>query len=99
VRTVIALVALTLAAYCLIAAATALYAQAPPVGHPDPAELAARERYRWPGLIPVVFLALIAGYAIVIAARRRGRTRNRTSPLSTQDPPTTLDRRRDTSSR
>jgi hypothetical protein len=102
VRSVIAVVALLLAAYCLVAAATALYAQ-PAVGHPDPEELAARERYQWPGLIPVVFLALVAVYAVAVAARRRGRSRNRTSPPSTQDPPpiapSGLDRRRDTSSR
>jgi hypothetical protein len=94
-------VALLLAAYCLIAAATGLHAQ-PATGQPDPEKLAARERYQWPGLIPVVFLALVALYAMAVAARRRGRSRNRTSPPSTQDPPITppaLDRRRDTSSR
>jgi hypothetical protein len=58
---VIAVVALLLAVYCLIAAATALYAQ-PAAGHPDPEELAARER-----LIPVVFLAIVAFYAAVVA--------------------------------
>jgi hypothetical protein len=93
----IALVALVLGAFCLIAAATALYAQ-PVLEHPDPEELAARERYRWPGLIPVVFLALVAGYAVAIAARRRGRRRNRTSPPSTQDPPP-ITRTRDSASR
>jgi uncharacterized BrkB/YihY/UPF0761 family membrane protein len=102
VRSVIAVVALALGAYCLIAAATALYAQPAP-GHPDPEELAAREPYRWPGLIPIVFLALVACYAVAVAARRRGRTRNRTSPPSTQDPPPITpsepDRRRDTASR
>ena len=97
VRSVIALVALVLGAYCLIVAATALYAQ-PVLGHPDPEELAARERYQWPGLIPVVFLALVAGYAVAIAARRRGRRRNRTSPPSTQDPPP-ITQSRDTASR
>jgi hypothetical protein len=102
VRRLTAVVALILAAYSLIAAVTALYAQ-PAVGQPDPEALAARERHQWPGLIPVVFLALIAAYAVVVAARRRGRTRNRTDPPSTQDtPPSTpsaVDRRRDTSSR
>jgi hypothetical protein len=101
-RSVIAVVALLLAVYCLLAAATALYAE-PAAGHPDPGELAARERYRWPGLIPVVFLALVACYAVTVAARRRGRTRNRMSPPSTQDPPPITpsepDRRRDTASR
>lgn len=101
-RSVIAVVALALGAYCLIAAATALYAQPAP-GHPDPEALAARERYQWPGLIPVVFLALVACYAVAVAARRRVRTRNRTSPPSTQDPPAITpsgpDRRRDTASR
>jgi hypothetical protein len=87
IRSIAAAVALLLAAYCLFAAATALYAQPAP-GNPDPAELAARERYRWPGWIPVVFLALVAGYAITVAARRRGR-RRRSGPPSTQDPPPT----------
>jgi hypothetical protein len=86
VRTIVAVVALVLGAYCLIAAATALYAQPTP-GLPDPEQLAARERYQWPGLIPIVFLALVAGYAIVIAARRRGRGRESPGLPSTQDPP------------
>jgi hypothetical protein len=86
VRRVIAMVALFLAAYCLIAATTALYAQPAP-GQPDPEALAARERHLWPGLIPVVFMALVAGYAATVAARRRRRTRSRPGPPSTQDPP------------
>lgn len=103
VRTVVATVALLLGAYCLLAAATALYAQTDS-GHPNPAELAARERYQWPGWIPVAFLALIVLYALAIAARRRGRRRSLSSPPpSTQDPPlTTPDdgrRRRDAASR
>jgi hypothetical protein len=90
---VVAVLALILGAYCLMAAATALYAQPGP-GGVDPQELAARERYRWPGLIPVIFLALVVGYAVVVAARRRrGR---RPGPPSTQDPPPL---RRDTASR
>lgn len=100
-RSVIAVVALLLAVYCLLAAATALYAQ-PVAGRPDPGELSARERYRWPGLIPVGFLALVTLYAVAVAARRRSRSRNRTTPPSTQDPPritpSSSDRRRDTSS-
>jgi hypothetical protein len=96
VRRVVAAVALILGAYCLMAAATALYAQSGP-GGADPQELAARERYRWPGLIPVVFLALVVGYVVLFAARRRrGR---RAGPPSTQDPPPLPDRRRDTASR
>jgi uncharacterized BrkB/YihY/UPF0761 family membrane protein len=86
VRYVVAVVALVLGAYCLIAAATALYAQSVP-GNPNPEELAARERYQWPGLIPVVFLALVACYAMAVAARRHGRRRKQTNPHSTQDPP------------
>ena len=98
-RRVIAAVALLLAAYCLIAATTALYAQ-PAQDRPDPQALAARERHTWPALIPVIFLALVAGYAVAVAARRRGRTGSRPGPPSTQDPPSTpFDRRGDTSSR
>jgi hypothetical protein len=93
--------ALVLGAYCLMAAATALYAQPAP-GNPDPQELAARERYRWPGWIPVVFLVIVVGYAITVAARRRG-PRGRSSPPSTQDPPPIArrpsDRHHDTTSR
>ena len=85
IRGVVAALALLLGAYCLLAAATVLYAQTPP-GNPNPAELAARERVQWPGWIPVVFLALVALYAVVIAARRRGR-RRRAGDQSTQDPP------------
>jgi hypothetical protein len=86
VRSLVAAVTLLLSAYCLLAGATALYAQTDP-GHPNPAELAARERYQWPGWIPIAFLALIALYAAAFAARRRGRRRN--LPRSTQDPPLT----------
>lgn len=96
----LALVALFLAAYCLVAATTALYAQPAP-DRPNPESLAARERHVWPGLIPVLFLVLVGGYAIVVAARRRGR-RNRAAPPSTQDPPSAIfasDRRGDTPSR
>jgi Family of unknown function (DUF6338) len=85
VRYGVALLALALGAYCLLLAATALYAQ-PATGNPDPEELAARERHLWPGLIPVVFLVLIAMYAGAIAARR-SRRRKQASPPSTQDPP------------
>ena len=80
------MLALLLGAYCLIAAATILYAQTDP-GHPNPAELAARERYQWPGWIPVAFLALVVLYAVGFAARRRGRARRRLIVPSTQDPP------------
>jgi hypothetical protein len=101
VRRVIAMVALLLAAYCLIAATTALYAQPTP-GGPDPEALAARERHLWPGLIPVVFLALVAGYAVAVVARRHRRTRSGPGPPSTQDPPPATrpahDRRGDTAS-
>ena len=101
VRRAIAMVALLLAGYCLIAATTALYAQPAPSG-PDPEALAARERHLWPGLIPVVFLALVAGYAVAVAARRHRRTRSRPGPPSTQDPPPATrpadDRRGDTAS-
>jgi hypothetical protein len=97
-----AAVALALGVYCLILAATALYAQ-PATGDPNPAELAERDRYQWPGLIPVVFLVLIAGYAMAIVARRRTRRRTPPSPPSTQDPPssspTPAESRRDTASR
>ncbi len=100
IRGIVALVALVLGAYCLAAAATALYAQPAP-GQPDPEELAARERYRWPGWIPVIFLLIVVGYAVMVAARRRGRRRS--EPPSTQDPPPiapgSSDRRRDTTSR
>src|SRR6185436_17470024 len=56
IRGIVGALALLLGAYCLLAAATALYA-AP--GQPDAGELAARERYQWPGWIPVVFLTLV----------------------------------------
>jgi hypothetical protein len=102
VRYAAAAVALALGAYCLILAATALYAQ-PATGDPNPAELAARDRHQWPGLIPVVFLALVAGYAMIVAARRSARRRNLPSPPSTQDPPSSSSSpsgsRRDTASR
>jgi hypothetical protein len=102
VRLTVAVLALVLGAYCLIAAGTALYAQ-PATGDPNPAELAARERHQWPALIPIVFLALVAAYAGVVAARRRARRRAPTSPPSTQDPPpippTPTGSRRDTTSR
>lgn len=101
-RRAAAFVALALGMYCLILAATALYAQ-PAVGDPNPAELAERDRHQWPGLIPIGFLAVVAGYAIVIAARRRARRRTPASPPSTQDPPpgssTSTGSRRDTASR
>jgi hypothetical protein len=71
-RALLAAAALILAAYCLIAASTELYAQPAP-DRPDPEALAARERHQWPGLIPIAFLALIAGYAVLVAARRRRR--------------------------
>jgi hypothetical protein len=83
IRGIVGAAALLLGAYCLLAAATALYA-AP--GQPDPAELAARERYQWPGWIPVVFLALVVVYAVTVAARRR-RARGEPRLPSTQDPP------------
>lgn len=102
IRGIVAVLALLLGAYCLIAAATVLYAQTEP-GRPNPAELAARERYQWPGWIPVAFLALVVLYAVVFAARRRGRARRRTSVPSTQDPPPITpperSRHRDSSSR
>lgn len=82
----VAAVALLLGAYCLLAAATALYAQTDS-GHPNPAELAARERYQWPGWIPIAFLVLIALYAVAFGARRRSRRRDLSR--STQGPPLT----------
>ncbi len=85
VRSVIGLLALLLGAYCLLAAATALYADTAS-GHPNPAELAARERYRWPGWIPIGFLALVVIYVGAVAARRVA-GRPRPGPPSTQDPP------------
>ena len=101
VRHAVALVALVLGVYCLILAATALYAQ-PAIGDPNPAELAARERHQWPGLIPVAFLLVVAVYAGVVAARRSAR-RKQSSPPSTQDPPPSppapAESRRDTASR
>lgn len=96
------MVTLLLGAYCLLAAATALYA-APAPGQVDPAELAERERYRWPGWIPVVFLVLVVLYGAVIGARRQGRARGRSRIPSTQDPPpmelSERDRHRDSASR
>jgi hypothetical protein len=71
---VVAIVALVLAAYCLLAAASALHAQPAP-GNPDPEALAARDRVRWPGLIPLGFLVLVTGYAVFVVARRRRRGR------------------------
>jgi H+/Cl- antiporter ClcA len=84
IRGIVGAAALLLGVYCLLAAATALYA-AP--GQPDPAELAARERYQWPGWIPVVFLAIVVIYAVTVAARRRHRARGHPRVPSTQDPP------------
>jgi hypothetical protein len=104
IRAVVAFLALLLGTYCLLAAATDLSAQTDP-GHPNPAELAAWERYRWPGWIPVVFLVLVVLYAGGVAARRRGRVRGGPAPgpPSTQDPPPISrpgrDRRRDAASR
>jgi hypothetical protein len=93
VRGIVGAIALLLGAYCLLAAATALYA-AP--GQPDPAELAARERVQWPGWIPIVFLAVVVLYAVTLAARRRLRPRGEPRVPSTQDPPLVpADRRRD----
>src|SRR5262245_10686609 len=80
----VAAVALGLGFYCLVVAATALYAQ--PLRLPDPQELAARRRHLWPALIPLGFLALMVLYAIGVAARRR-RRKDRPGPPSTQDPP------------
>src|SRR5262249_60027811 len=48
VRRVVAVLSLLFSAYCLIAAVTALYADTP-ADYPNPAELAARQRYQWPG--------------------------------------------------
>jgi hypothetical protein len=100
-RSMATVVALGVAVSCVIAAVA--WAQPAP-GQPDPEQLAARERHPWLGLIPVVFLALVAGYAVTVAARRRGRGRRRSGPPSTQDPPPIAtpaapDRRRDTASR
>jgi hypothetical protein len=93
VRGIVGTIALLLGAYCLLVAATALYA-AP--GQPDPAELAARERVQWPGWIPIIFLALVVLYAVTVAARRlRRRTRGELRVPSSQDPPLVpSDRRR-----
>jgi hypothetical protein len=103
VRGIVAVLALVLAAYCLVAAASELYAQPAP-DRPNPEALAARERHQWAGLIPVAFLGLLVAYVVVVAARRRGRTRGRPGPPSTQDPPAGLrsepsGSRRDTPSR
>src|SRR5215471_14056439 len=87
VRRAVAVLALLLGAYCLLSAAVALSDTSP--DNPNPAELAARERYQWPGLIPIIFLTLVVGYAVFVAARRR-QTRilnHPPSPPSTQDPP------------
>lgn len=93
VRGIVGAIALLLGAYCLLVAATALYA-AP--GQPDPAELAARERVQWPGWIPIVFLAIVVVYAVTVAARRRRRSRGEPRVPSTQDPPLVpSERRRD----
>jgi len=92
--------ALLLGAYCLIAAATALYADTDS-GNPNPAELAARQRYQWPGWIPIAFLVLVVLYAIVVGARRRRHRRELSNP-STQGPPLAPPRERsrhDTASR
>lgn len=88
IRALVAFLALLLGAYCFLAAATDLSAQPDP-GHPNPAELAARERYRWPGWIPITFLGLVVLYAAGAAARRRRRVGERPTPgpPSTQDPP------------
>src|SRR5262249_43748287 len=58
VRSVVAAVARLLGAYCLLAAATALYAQTDS-RHPNPAELAARARHPWPGWGPIPVPLLI----------------------------------------
>src|SRR5262245_35016166 len=93
VRGIVGAIALLLGAYCLLAAAPALYA-AP--GQPDPGELAARERVQWPGWIPIAFLVLVVLYAVTAAARRRRRARGGPRVPSTQDPPLVrADRRRD----
>jgi hypothetical protein len=99
----VGVLALVLAAYCLLAAASELYAQPAP-DRPNPEALAARERHQWAGLIPVAFLGLLVAYVLVVAARRRGRTRGGPGPPSTQDPPAGLrsepsGSRRDTPSR
>src|SRR5262245_19363182 len=67
-RRLVAIMALVLGAYCFLSAAAALYADTPS-GNPNPEQLAARERYQWPGIIPVAFLALVVVYAVVIVAR------------------------------
>jgi hypothetical protein len=85
VRRLVVGLALLLSAYCLIAAATVVYADTPP-DRPNPAELAARERVRWPGWIPIGFLAVVALTIVVIGTRRR-RRREAWSPPSTQGPP------------
>jgi hypothetical protein len=69
-----------------IASVTPVHGQPAP-GQPDPEQLAARERHPWPALIPVIFLALVAGYAVLVAARRRKRAGKASGPRSTQDPP------------
>jgi len=82
----VALVALLLGAYCLLSAAVALSDTSP--DNPNPAELAARERYQWPGIIPVLFLTLVVIYVVVIATRRRQK-RSLSDPPSTQIRPPT----------
>ncbi len=93
VRRLVAGLALLLSAYCLIAAATVVYADTPP-DHPNPAELAARERVQWPGWIPIGFLAVVA-LTIVVVGTRRHRRRGAWSPPSTQGPPGTVPPARD----
>ena len=75
IRGVVAALALLLGAYCLLAAATVLYAQTPP-GNPNPAELAARERVSVAGLDP----------GRLPGARRALRGRHRGSPTGSSAP-------------
>jgi hypothetical protein len=85
VRRIAAGLALLLATYCLIAAATVLYADAPP-DHPNPAELAARERVQWPGWIPIGVLAMVALAIVILGARRRRRREAWNSPSTPRSP-------------
>jgi hypothetical protein len=60
------------------------YARTPTRRHPNPAELATRERYQWPGLIPIGFLALVALYSMALGVRCRWRRHDSSSPPFTR---------------
>src|SRR5262249_418735 len=62
VRSVVAAVALLLGVYCLLAAATPLYAETDS-GHPNPPQLAARGRSQSPGRVPLAVLLVLCAHA------------------------------------